>query len=164
MALLALSRITQVSWYQNQLEFYWSNRQWVAVASSGPYANLHITQTDNHASTPPLSFLQAACPSYCPINSIKALILWYITAFPRSLHILMLILGPGRWKVLCGQRKITFHIVCLQWWVSGRTVEFVAIVRAVMMHSQFHHVWWVPSDSVCSIRRIIWWLSTVCIV
>jgi len=30
-------------------------------------------QTDNHASTPPLSFLQARCPSWCPTNSIKAL-------------------------------------------------------------------------------------------
>jgi len=30
-------------------------------------------QTENHASTPPLSFLQARCPSCCPINSVKAL-------------------------------------------------------------------------------------------
>jgi len=30
-------------------------------------------QTDNHASTPPLSFLQTGCPSCCPTNSIKAL-------------------------------------------------------------------------------------------
>jgi len=30
-------------------------------------------QTDNHASTPPLSFLQARCPSCRPTNSIKAL-------------------------------------------------------------------------------------------
>jgi len=30
-------------------------------------------QTDNHASTPPLSFLQAGCPSCHPTNSIKAL-------------------------------------------------------------------------------------------
>jgi len=30
-------------------------------------------QTDNHASTPPLVFLQAGCPSCCPTNSIKAL-------------------------------------------------------------------------------------------
>jgi len=30
-------------------------------------------QTDNHASTPPLSFLQAGCPSCRPHNSIKAL-------------------------------------------------------------------------------------------
>ena len=30
-------------------------------------------QTDNHASTPPLSFLQAGCPSCCPTNSVKAM-------------------------------------------------------------------------------------------
>jgi len=30
-------------------------------------------QTGNHASTPPLSFLQAGYPSCCPTNSIKAL-------------------------------------------------------------------------------------------
>jgi len=30
-------------------------------------------QTDNHANTPPLSFLQAGCPSCRPTNSIKAL-------------------------------------------------------------------------------------------
>jgi len=42
-------------------------------------------QTDNHASIPPLSFLQAGCPSWrscCPTNSIKALkaMLTYIVA------------------------------------------------------------------------------------
>ena len=30
-------------------------------------------QTDNHASTPPLSFLQAGCPFCHPTNSVKAL-------------------------------------------------------------------------------------------
>ena len=30
-------------------------------------------QTDNHASTPPLVFLQAGCPSCRPTNSVKAL-------------------------------------------------------------------------------------------
>jgi len=30
-------------------------------------------RTDNHASTPPLSFLQAGCPSCRPTNSSKAL-------------------------------------------------------------------------------------------
>ena len=42
-----LSGTNQVSQYQkskNQSGFYWSKRQWVAVASAGPYANLHITQ------------------------------------------------------------------------------------------------------------------------
>jgi len=32
-----------------------------------------LLQTDNHASTSPLSFLQARCPSCCPTNSLKAL-------------------------------------------------------------------------------------------
>jgi len=30
-------------------------------------------QTDNHASTSPLGFLQAGCPSCRPTNSVKAL-------------------------------------------------------------------------------------------
>jgi len=30
-------------------------------------------QTDNHASTSPLSFLRAGCPSCRPTNSVKAL-------------------------------------------------------------------------------------------
>jgi len=32
-----------------------------------------LLQTDNHASTPPLIFLQTGCPSCHPTNSIKAL-------------------------------------------------------------------------------------------
>ena len=59
--------------FPDQSGFYWSKRQWVAVASAGPYASLTLLQTDNHASTPPLSFLQARCPSCCPTNSVKAL-------------------------------------------------------------------------------------------
>jgi len=33
-------------------------------------------QSDNHANTPPLSFLQAGCPSCRPTNSVKALKAW----------------------------------------------------------------------------------------
>jgi len=32
-----------------------------------------LLHTNNHASTPPLSFLQAGCPSCRPTNSVKAL-------------------------------------------------------------------------------------------
>jgi len=31
-----------------------------------------LLQTDNHSSIPPLSFLQAGCPSCRPTNSVKA--------------------------------------------------------------------------------------------
>jgi len=35
-----------------------------------------LLQTDNHASTPPLSFLQAGCPPCRLTNSVKALKAW----------------------------------------------------------------------------------------
>ena len=39
-------------------------------------------QTDDHASTPPLSFLQTRCPSCRPTNSIKALKATSVSALP----------------------------------------------------------------------------------
>jgi len=42
----------------------------VAVASAGLYASLHLIP-DNHTNIPPLSFLQAGCPSCHPTNSVK---------------------------------------------------------------------------------------------
>jgi len=44
----------------------------VAVASAGLYATLHLIP-DDHTNIPPLSFLQAGCPSCHPTNSVKAL-------------------------------------------------------------------------------------------
>ena len=46
-------------------EWQWHQLAHVQVCTS--------LQTENHASTPPLSFLQAGCPSCRPTNSIKAL-------------------------------------------------------------------------------------------
>jgi len=46
-------------------EWQWHQQGHMQVSTS--------LQTDNHASTPPLSFLQAGCPSCCPTNSVKAL-------------------------------------------------------------------------------------------
>jgi len=45
------------------------------VVSAGLYANLHLAQIHNYASTPPLSFLQAGSwmPSCRPNNSVKVL-------------------------------------------------------------------------------------------
>ena len=60
-------------------------------------------QTDNHASTPPLSFLQAGCPSCRPTNSVKALnalykfTLHYITLHYLNLHAMWdHIVPPGK--------------------------------------------------------------------
>ena len=71
-----LSGTTQVSRYQKgktNLDFTEardSQWQWHQLGHMQVCTSL---QTDNHASTPPLSFLQAGCPSCRPTNSIKAL-------------------------------------------------------------------------------------------
>jgi len=47
-----------------------SEWQWHQLGHMQVCTSLHI---DNHASTPPLSFLQAGCPSCRPTNSVEAL-------------------------------------------------------------------------------------------
>jgi len=70
------SGTTQVSRYQkgktnlNFTEARDSEWQWHQLGHMQICTSL---QTDNHASTPPLSFLQAGCPSCHPTNSVKAL-------------------------------------------------------------------------------------------
>ena len=70
------SGTTQVSRYQKSKtnldfteardsEWQWNHLGHMQVCTS--------LQTDNHASTPPLSFLQAGCSSCRPTNSVKAL-------------------------------------------------------------------------------------------
>jgi len=65
------SRSTRVSQYQKgktKLDFIEArNSEW----QWHQLGHMHVCtslQTDNHASTPPLSFLQAGCPSCHPIN------------------------------------------------------------------------------------------------
>jgi len=72
----------------------------VAVASAGPYASLTSLQTDNHASTPPLSFLQAGCPSCRQTNSIKALKAVYVGPWQKFQ---ISILGVGEMKMALAQ-------------------------------------------------------------
>ena len=70
-----LSGTTWVSWYQkgkSNLDFTEArDREW-QWHQMGHMQVCTSLQTDNHASTPPLSFLQAGCPSCCPTNSIEA--------------------------------------------------------------------------------------------
>jgi len=68
-----------VSWYQKSKTnlYLLEQEKWVVVVSAGPYANVHLAQTDNHTSIPPLRFLQAGWPSCCATNNIKALKLHY---------------------------------------------------------------------------------------
>ena len=69
-----LSVTTQVSRYQKgktNLDFTEArDSEWHQLGHMQVY---NLLQTDNHASTPPLSFLQAGCPSCHPTISVKAL-------------------------------------------------------------------------------------------
>jgi len=79
-----LSGTTQVSRHQKgktNLDFTEardSEWQWQQLGHMQVCTSL---QTDNHASTPPLSFLQAGWPSCCPTNSVNALKAMNVTIF-----------------------------------------------------------------------------------
>ena len=60
-------------------------------------------QTDNHASIPPLSFLQTGCPSCRPTNSVKALkaLLFSVSVTLYRLNILGTVLLLVKQSVVC---------------------------------------------------------------
>ena len=65
------ARTTRVSLQPiRKVKLIWISLKQVTVSGSGIRTSL---QTDNHASTPSLSFLQAGCPSCCPTNIAKTL-------------------------------------------------------------------------------------------
>ena len=64
------ARTRKVKNYLDFTEARDSEWQWHQV---GHMQVCTLLQTDNHASNPPLSFLQAGCPSCRPTNSVKAL-------------------------------------------------------------------------------------------
>ena len=83
-----LSRTTRVSQYQKgktnldftearDSEWQWRQLDGMQVCTS--------LQTDSHSSTPPLSFLQAECPSCCLTNSIKALKALHPSTYSRTI-------------------------------------------------------------------------------
>jgi len=66
-----------VSWYQKgktNLDFTAArDSEWQWHHQLGRMQVCSSLQTNNHTSTPPLSFLQAGCPSCHSTNSVKAL-------------------------------------------------------------------------------------------
>jgi len=71
-----MSGTTQVSRYQKgktNLDFTEATDSECQRHQLGHMQVCTSFQTDNHASTSPLSFLQAGCPSCHPTNSVKAL-------------------------------------------------------------------------------------------
>ena len=88
-----LSGTTQVSRHQKgkiNLDFTEardSEWQWHQLGHMQVCTSL---QTDNHASTPPLSFLQVGCPCCRPTNSVKALKAMIVIDFRNICYFLLL--------------------------------------------------------------------------
>jgi len=75
-----LSGTTQVSWHQKgktrkvkPIWIYWSKRHWVAVASAGPYSNLHLDPDTYPCQHPTTQFFYRQKSSCHQTNSVKAL-------------------------------------------------------------------------------------------
>ena len=107
-----LSGTTQVSRYQKgktNLDFTEardSEWQW------HPLGHMQICislQSDNHASTPPLSFLQAGCPSCRPTNSVKALKAWMYN------HWLQIYQGIFQWNKFLNRLRFDRIMVMSLW-------------------------------------------------
>jgi len=64
-----------------------------------------LLQTDNHISTPPLSFLQAGCPSCRPTNSVKALKQQTFSQMKKFCNSQVSVVtfsgGVGKWTTAC---------------------------------------------------------------
>ena len=74
-------------------EWQWHQLEHMQVCTS--------LQTDNHANTPPLSFLQAGCPSCHPTNSVKAL-----KALKCFIYIMLKILKFGTFCVVVKELRV----------------------------------------------------------
>ena len=112
------------------------------LSPSAPHA-------DNHANIPPLSFLQAGCPSWRPTNSVKALKAQVCTIGKKScktiikasanyfhfrtcdnaLHIKTMLPGNVKWlAVIIMPHHYEYELMMLQ--DKTRTIYFMLFTRA----------------------------------
>ena len=142
------SGTTRVSWYQKgktnldftearDSEWQWHQMGRIQVCTS--------LQTDNHASTPSLSFLQARCPSCRSTNSVEALKASRST-WRQSLKLLFI------WCT-----KVTHCAMLVQWHLQQfhdmQTLKYQFLLSA-SVHIPYHHwyktktSWWYPHTGI----------------
>ena len=124
------SRTTQVSRYQKgktnldftesrDSEWQWHQLEHMQVCTS--------LQTDNHANTPPLSFLQAGCPSCRPTNSVNALVCVTMINFVENL--------PCYWELKVFQ--LIAHFI-----FARKTVDLLCVCWLAWKRLPFHYFEW----------------------
>ena len=95
---------------QNQSGFYWSKRHEWLWNQLGHMQVCTSLQTDNHTNTPPLSFLQAGCPSCHPTNSVKAL--GGKTEIKKQWSTCCIVISRGRIRISteCNSRMVSISL------------------------------------------------------
>jgi len=126
-------------------------------------------QTDNHTSTPPLSFLQAGCPSCHPTNSVKALKAKELKAKAlkakyngRKMVVIQLVLvvvvddAQEHWSVALRQvakscfiwhhrsRRTVLLPVCRLWQIDLLELELITWLK----HKSQKHCWGTSSQKI----------------
>ena len=102
-------------------------------------------QTDNHTSTPPLSFLQAGCPYCRPTNSVKALKGYSQRVHLKSaatvlLRIFIALISTGQKAVkrLCCVCVIRIYALIAVCSASGSRLRYVMYSSVLWMTSCFY--------------------------
>jgi len=114
-------------------EWQWHQLDHIQVCNS--------LQTDNHASTPPLSFLQAGCPSFHPTNSVKALKAYNIKINKACQNYYWLFIDAAHIVWARGQCRISpprFLAECCK-----RQLNQVSLVLLYLRLSAFSDLCWV---------------------
>ena len=107
-------------------------------------ASLHLArQTDNHASTSPLSFLQAGCPSCRPTNSVKAL---KAHAMP-FMHNIQKDANHAIWHIQLEKTKIIAH--------STAIVPYLYHLSCIC--STDHSTEWQQTFLLGRLKCVTWW-------
>ena len=129
-------------------EWQWHQLEHMQVCTS--------LQTDNHAITPPLSFLQAGCPSCQPTNSVKALkaskinIRTMKTVKPNTKHKHCVLLWLGNCVLsLSGCyfsssfKRIFTVSMQLTGWLQSRVyqVDYTSVLKVTITHEDKCYYW-----------------------
>jgi len=119
---------------------YWSKRQWVAVASAGPYANLHLAPGINHASTPPLH--QIFVHDNCGGGSV--LLWWHCNTLCISGFVDDVVFA--QWSLWC--------IVCIPNWRQHNSQNYCIDSKQILLNDKDHQytLWVVHWDKLCYLQ------------
>ena len=143
---------------------YWSKRQWVAVASAGLYASLHLIP-DNHANIPPLSFFTGRMPFLPPNQQRQSTFTSYLNYLKSVIHLYIKQQSEQFWLLRqchVSKRKVIttltsplyeYHYFLHLEMNTNKTpseLHLSVLSSVVLLHQRLHDV--APGAFVCSLH------------